>query len=126
MAELPEREQAHPTFDTLYTLTKKLEVGQPVRTCKYTPSMDAHREKQRHYPAPAGQVTALEEEGLALTDPVTGENSESKVEAVGGLNVHLAQVMSCYKREEQQCFVCGSLGHFAWGCPHREAFRRWH
>ena len=30
MAELPEREQAHPTFDTLYTLTKKLEVGQPV------------------------------------------------------------------------------------------------
>ena len=27
MAELPEREQAHPTFDTLYTLAKKLEVG---------------------------------------------------------------------------------------------------
>ena len=30
MAELPEREQAHPTFDTLYTLAKKLEVGQLV------------------------------------------------------------------------------------------------
>ena len=28
MAELPEREQACPTFDTLYTLTKKLEAGQ--------------------------------------------------------------------------------------------------
>ena len=28
MAELPEREQAHPTFDTLHTLAKKLEVGQ--------------------------------------------------------------------------------------------------
>ena len=27
MAELPKREQACPTFDTLYTLTKKLEVG---------------------------------------------------------------------------------------------------
>ena len=27
MAELPEREQAHPTFDTLYTLAKKLEAG---------------------------------------------------------------------------------------------------
>ena len=27
MAELPERKQAHPTFDTLYTLAKKLEVG---------------------------------------------------------------------------------------------------
>ena len=48
----------------------------------------------------AGQVTALEEEGLALTDPVTEEDSESKVEAVGGLNVHLAQVMSHYQREE--------------------------
>ena len=29
MVELPEREQAHPTFDTLYTLAKKLEAGQP-------------------------------------------------------------------------------------------------
>ena len=49
---------------------------------------------------PAGQVVALEEEGLALTDPVTGEDSESEVEAVGGLNVHLAQAMSRYQREE--------------------------
>ena len=29
MAELPKREQACPTFDTLYMLAKKLEVGQP-------------------------------------------------------------------------------------------------
>ena len=93
MAELPEREQVCPTFDTLYTLAKKLEVGQLVHTCRY-------REKPRHYLALAGRVAALEEEGLALTDPVTGEDSESEVEAVGGLNVHLAQVMSCYKREE--------------------------
>ena len=28
MAELPKREQAHPIFDTLYTLVKKLEAGQ--------------------------------------------------------------------------------------------------
>ena len=27
MAELPEREQAHPSFDTLYTLAKKLKAG---------------------------------------------------------------------------------------------------
>ena len=27
MAELPKREQAYPIFDTLYTLTKKLEAG---------------------------------------------------------------------------------------------------
>ena len=100
MAELPEREQAHPTFGTLYTLAKKLEVGQPACTHRYTSSSEAYREKHRHYLAPAGRVATLEEEGLALTDPVTGEDSKSEVEAVGGLNVHLAQAMSCYQREE--------------------------
>ena len=48
MAELPEREQACPTFDTLYTFTKKLEAGQPVRTCRYTTSSEAYRDKHRH------------------------------------------------------------------------------
>ena len=123
MAELPKREQACPTFNTLYTLAKKLEAGQPACTCQYTPSTDAYREKQRCYLAPVGQVAALEEEGLALTDPVPGEDSESEVEVVGGLNVHLAQVMSHYQREDQQCFMCRSPGHFAQGCPHCEAFR---
>ena len=110
MAELSEREQAHPTFDTL---AKKLEVGQPAHTCWYTTSSEAYREKHRCYLMLVGWVAALEEEGLALTDPVTGEDSESKVEAGRGLNVCLAQAMSCYQREEQQCFVCGSPGHFA-------------
>ena len=123
MAELPEREQACPTFNTLYMLAKKLEVGQLVHTHQYTSSSEVYREKHRCYPAPAGQVAALDEEGLALTDPVIGEDSESKVEAIGGLNVCLAQVMSCYQREERQCFMCGSPGHFARGCPHRGAFR---
>ena len=126
MAELPKREQAHPTFDTLYTLAKKLEVGQLVHTHQYTSSSEVYREKHRGYLAPVGWVAALEEEGLALTDPVTGEDSESEVEAVGGLNVHLVQAMSHYQREEQQCFMCGSLGHFARGCPHHKAFRQWH
>ena len=90
MAELPKREQAHPTFDTLYTLAKKLEAGQPARTCWYTPNSDIYREKHRHYTAPVGRVAALEEEGLVLTDPVSREDSESEVEAVDGLNVHLA------------------------------------
>ena len=126
MAELPERKQAHPTFDTLYTLAKKLEVGQLAHMHQYTSSSEAYREKHRCYLVPAGCVAALEEEGLALTDPVTGEDSESKVEAVRGLNVCLAQMMSCYQREERQCFMCGLPGHFARGCPHHEAFRRSH
>ena len=100
MAELPEREQACPTFDTLYTLAKKLEAGQLVRTCRYTTSSEVYRDKHRCYLMLAGWVAALEEERLALTDPVTGQDSEFEVEAVGGLNVHLAQVMSCYQREE--------------------------
>ena len=55
-----------------------------------------------------------------------GRTPESEVEVVGGLNVCLAQAMSCYQREEQQCFMWGLPGHFARGCPHREAFSQWH
>ena len=110
MAELPKREQAHPTFDTLYMLTKKLEVGQQVW---YTTSSEVYRDKHWCYLVPAGRVAALEEEGSALSDHVTREDSESEVEVVGGLNVHLAQAMSRYQWEERQCFVCGSPGHFA-------------
>ena len=96
IAELPKREQARPTFDTLYILTKKLEAGQLARTCHYTTSLDAYQEKHRHYPALTGRVVALEGEGVVLADPTCGEDSKSEVEAVDGLNVHLAQVMSCY------------------------------
>ena len=99
MAELPERERASPTFDTLYTLPKKLEVGQPAHMCQYTTSSEAYRDKHRRYLAPTGWVAALEEEGSALSDQVTGEDSECEVEVVGGLNVHLAQAMSCYQRK---------------------------
>ena len=126
MAELPERKQAHPTFDTLYTLAKKLEARQPAWACHYAPSSDAYQEKHRHYPVPTGRVATLEEEGVVSADPTSGEDSESEVEAVDGLNVHLAQAMSCYQREEQKCFVCGSPGHFARDCLHRDSFKRWH
>ena len=87
MAELPEREQACPTFDTLYTLAKKLEAGQLARTS----SSEMYREKHRCFPALVGRVAALDEEGWALTDPIAGEDFKSKVEAVGSLNVCLAQ-----------------------------------
>ena len=126
MVELPEREQACPTFDTLYTLAKKLEAGQLVHACRYTPSFEVYRDKHRCYIMLTGWVAALEEEGSTLSNQVTGEDSESEVEVVGGISVCLAQAMSRYQQEEQQCFMCGSLGHFTQDCPHCEAFRRWH
>ena len=111
---------------TLYTLVKKLEAGQPARTHRYAPSSNIYRERHRHNPVPAGRVAALKEEGLASTDPVSREDSKSEVEAVDGLNVRLAQAMSCYQREERKCFMCGSPGHFARDCPHHDAFKQWH
>ena len=75
---------------------------------------------------PVGRVAALEEEGVAMANPASGEDSESEVEAVDGLNVHLAQEKSYYQREEWKCFMCGSPGHFARDCPHCNAFKRWH
>ena len=103
-------------------LAKKLQVGQPACMRRYTPSSKAYRDKHRHYLAPVGWVAALKEEGSVLSDQVTGEDSKSEVEVVGGLNVCLAQAMSHYQWEKQQCFVCGSQGHFMRGCPHHEAF----
>ena len=94
MAELPKREQARPTFDTLYMLAKKLEAEQPVRARRYTPSSEVYRDKQRHYIVLTGWVAVLEEEGSALPNQVTGKDSKSEVEAVGGINVCLAQAMS--------------------------------
>ena len=126
MAELPEREQARLMFDTLYTVVKNLEAGQPVQACCYAPSSDVYQEKHRHYPMLTGRVVTLEEEGVALANPTSGEDSKSEVEAVDGLIMHLAQVMSHYQREEWKCFMCGSPGYFARDCPHRNAFKRWH
>ena len=126
MAELPKREQAHPMFNTLYTLAKKLETGQLVRARHPTTSLDAYQEKYRCYPVPIGMVVALKEEGAVSADPTTGEDSKSEVEAVDGLNMCLSQAMSCYQREEQKCFMCESPGHFARDCPHHDAFKRWH
>ena len=41
----------------------------------YTPSSEVYRDKHRYYVMPTGQVAALEEEGSALSDQVTGEDS---------------------------------------------------
>ena len=97
-----------------------------MRACCYAPSSDVYREKHRHYPVLTGRVVTLEKEGVASANPTSGEDSESEVEAVDGLIMHLAQVMSHYQREEWKCFMCGSPGYFARDCPHHNAFKRWY
>ena len=126
MVVMPEREQAQPTFDMLYTLAKKLEAGWLAHAHMYAPSSEPYREKPRCYPAPAGRVAALVEEGVVSADPASGEDSELEVEAVDGLNVCLAQVMSHYQREGHKCFMCESPCHFARHCPQHDAFKRWY
>ena len=65
MAELPEREWVNMSFDTLYMLTKKMEVHQPSQSHwgGSSPS-DTYRDKYRRYPMPTGQVATLEDEEL--------------------------------------------------------------
>ena len=53
MAELPEREQASVSFDTLYMLAKKMEAHQSSHLHRGGQSCsDAYRDKYRKYPAP--------------------------------------------------------------------------
>ena len=60
MAELPEREHVDMSFDTLYTLAKKMEEHQPSQSHRSRPGpSDAYRDKYRRYPAPMGGVATL-------------------------------------------------------------------
>ena len=70
MVDLPKCEQANTSFDTLYTLAKKLEVRQPLHS--HTGGQgysEAYRDRFRRYPTLAGRVTILEEEELFPPDP---------------------------------------------------------
>ena len=49
VADLPEREQTRTTFDTLYTLTRKMEAHQSNRSSRGVPS-DGYRDRYRRYP----------------------------------------------------------------------------
>ena len=66
MAELAKREQARPTFDTLYTLAKRLEVGQPARTHRYPTNSGAYREKSQVLPHASGPGGSLGRRGIGV------------------------------------------------------------
>ena len=75
VADLPERGQTCTTFDTLYTLARKMEAHQSNRSSRGAPS-GGYRDRYQQYPSPANRVATvgeggdflppnLEEEGLS-------------------------------------------------------------
>ena len=84
MADLPKREQVDTSFDTLYTLTRKMEARQPPHFQRApVGSADAYKERYRRYPAPAGRVTTLEDEDLFPPDPELLEGEPPELDQVG-------------------------------------------
>ena len=124
MAELLEREQVGTSFDTLYTLAKKMEVHQPTHAPRGQGSSDAYQDRYQRYPTPAGRLMMLVEE-LLLLDPEPLEQRVPKPDVMEGLSLRMTQAMNHYQREEHHCFMYGVTDHFAWDCPHWESFHMW-
>ena len=124
-AELPEREQAGASFDTLYTLAKKIKAHQPNHMHQGQGSSDACWDRYRRYPTPGGRVAILTVEELLPPDPEPLDPGVPKLDVIEGLSLRMTQVMSHYQREEHRCFMCGVTDHFAWDCPHRDSFCLW-
>ena len=126
MTELPEREQASASFDTLYTLAKKMEVHQPSCMHRGQGSSDTYQDKYRRYPAPTGQVATLAEEELLPPGPKPLNLGVPEPDIIEGLSLRIRQAINHYQCEEHHCFVCGATDHFAQDCPHQEFFHAWH
>ena len=119
MAELPDREQINTSFDTLYMLTKKMEVQQPSCPHRSRPgSSEAYRDKYQRYPAPTGWVAMLEEEELLLPDPESPDSETPELDRIEGLSLRMAQAMNHNQWEECCCFGCGAADHFVRDCSH--------
>ena len=101
MADLPEREQADTSFDTMYTLARKMEANQPSHSQRAAAgSMDAYHEKYRRYPTPTGRVAMLEDEDLFPPDPNVLELESPEVDPIEGLNLCMTQAMYHFQCEE--------------------------
>ena len=122
MVGLPEREQAGTSFDMLYTLTKKMEHVSLNTHTGGQGSSDAYWDKYRRYPTPAGCVAMLAEEELLLPDPEPLDPGVPESDIIEGLSLRMTQAINHYQHEECHCFGCGATNHFAWDCPHQEAF----
>ena len=126
MADLPQREQADTSFDTLYHLVKKLEAcHQPCYTTKGGTSTHEPNKGYKKYSTPVGCAATIEAD-LFSPDPKLTESVPPKPDNIEGLSLRKTQVMNHYQKQECQCSVCGDTGHFVRDCLHCEAFRTWH
>ena len=125
MVELPEREQAGVSFNTLYTLAKKMEAHQPNHMHRGQGSSNAYWDRYRRYPTPRGRVDILAKEEFLPPNPKPLDPGIPRLDVIEGLSLRMTQAMNHYQRGEHQCFVCGATKHFAWDCPHRDFFHLW-
>ena len=86
VADLLEREQTCTTFDTLYTLARKMEVHQSNHNFMGAPS-DGYRDRCQWYPTPANRVATVGEGGDFLPlDPEEQEPESPGDDPLDGLS----------------------------------------
>ena len=126
MADLPEREQADTSFDTLYHQAKKLEVcHQPYNMTKGGTLTHNPHKGYKKYSTPVGCTDTVEAD-LFPPDPELVESAQPEPDHIEGLCLRMTQAMNHYQKQEHQCFMCGDTGHFVRNHPHCEAFHAWH
>ena len=125
VADLPEREQTRTTFDTLYTLARKMEVHQSSRNSRGAPS-DGYRDRYQRYPTLANRVATVDQGGDFLPPDLEEPEPEPPGDdPLDGLSTQMTQAMNHFRREERRCFICGQTGHFMRECPHKDMYHTW-
>ena len=127
MANLPVREQADTSFDTLYHLAKKLEAcHQPSNTSKGgTLTHDPHKGYKR-YSIPRGHAATVEAD-LFPPDPEPVENTPPKTRPHRGIITEDDTSHESLPEGGMSLFcVRGHRTLCMRDCPHHEAFCAWH
>ena len=96
MAELPEREQAGVSFDTLYMLAKKMEVHQPTCTHRGQGCSDAYQDRYRRYLTHVGRVATLTKEERLPPDLEPLDLGVPEPDIIEGLSLRMTQAMNHY------------------------------
>ena len=107
VADLSERQQTRTTFDTLYTLARKMEVRQSNRSSRGAPS-DGYRDRYWWYPNLVNRVATVGEGGDFLPpNPEEQEPEPPGDDPLDGLSTRMTQAMNHFQWEECRCFICG-------------------